>query len=195
MDAAEGSLADAEDEAAVFLEADVGGALDEVGGEAVGDGGERAHGAGKDDHGVGGVAATGDVGAYVGFGMLVDLGGRDAEEFFYEVVATAEVELFGEDAEGVFADDEIDFGDAIVLHSGAQELGGVDAAAGSGYGEGDVASLSRFGHWMIIADCRGYPPSLLPARKPLVFIVIGEGLAATIFQTNGLRPKYSNKKG
>ena len=46
MDAVEGSLADAEDEGAVFFEADVGGPLDEVGGEAVGDGGEGAHGAG-----------------------------------------------------------------------------------------------------------------------------------------------------
>ena len=37
VDAVEGSLADAEDEGAVFLEADVGGALNEVGGETVGD--------------------------------------------------------------------------------------------------------------------------------------------------------------
>src|SRR6266436_9168439 len=107
--------------------------------ETVGDACQGSHGAGEDDHGVGGVAAAGDVGAYVGFGVLPDLGGWGAEEFFCEVVAAAEMELFGEDAEGVFADDEIDFGDAIVLHGGPEELGGVDAAASSGYGEGDVA--------------------------------------------------------
>ena len=139
MDAVEGGLADAQDQGSIFFEADVGSTLDQVRGEAVGDGGEGAHGAGKDDHRVGGVAAAGDVGAYVGFGVLLDLRGWGAEEFFCEVVAAAEVELFGEDAEGVFADDEIDFGDAIVLHGGAEELGGVDAAASSGYGEGDVA--------------------------------------------------------
>ena len=46
MDAVEGRLADAEDEWPVFLEADVGGAVDEVLREAVGDGREGAHGAG-----------------------------------------------------------------------------------------------------------------------------------------------------
>jgi len=39
VDAVEGCLADTEQEGAVFFEADVGGALDEVGGEAIGDGG------------------------------------------------------------------------------------------------------------------------------------------------------------
>jgi hypothetical protein len=158
VDAVEGGFADAEDQGTVFFEADVGGTLDQVGGEAVGDGGEGAHGAGKDDHRFSGIASAGDVGSDVGFGVLFDFRGGSAEKLFCEVIAAAEVELFGEDAEGVFADDEIDFGDAIVLHSGAEELGGVDAAASSGYGEGDVAGLNRFGHWMIIADCRGYPP-------------------------------------
>ena len=154
MDAVERGFADAEDQKPIFFEADVGGALDEVRGQAVGDGGEGAHGAGEDDHGVGGVAAAGDVGAYVGFGVLLDLGGWGAEEFFYEVVAAAEMELFGEDAESIFADDEVDFGDAIILRGGAEELGGVDAAAGSGNGEGDVAGLWGFGHGMIIADVK-----------------------------------------
>ena len=95
MDAVERGFADAEDQGSIFFEADVGGALDQVCGEAIGDGGEGAHGAGKDDHRVGGVAAAGDVGAYVGFGVLLDFGGWGAEEFFDEVVATAEMELFG----------------------------------------------------------------------------------------------------
>jgi hypothetical protein len=69
----------------------------------------------------------------------MDLGEGRAEEFFYEVVAAAEMEFFGQDAEGVFADDEIDFGDAVVLHGSAEEFGGVDAAAGSCDGDGDVA--------------------------------------------------------
>ncbi len=89
MDAVERGFADAEDEAAVFFEADVGGAVDEILREAVGDGGESSHGAGKDDHGFGGVAAAGDVGADVGVGMLLDFWGWCAEEFFCEAVATA----------------------------------------------------------------------------------------------------------
>jgi hypothetical protein len=154
MDAVEGGLADAEDEGAVFFEADVGSAVDQVLRETVGDSGEGAHGAGEDDHGVGGVAAAGDVGAYVGLGVLFYFWGGGSEEFFYEVVAAAEVELLCEDAEGIFADHEVDFGDAIFLRGSAEELGGVDAAAGSGNGEGDVAGLWGFGHGMIIADVK-----------------------------------------
>ena len=139
VDAVEGCLADAEDEGAVFLEADVGGSLDEVGGEAVGDGGEGAHGAGQDDHSGGGVAAAGDVGADVGLEVLMDFFGGGAEEFFYEVVAAAEMEFFGEDAERVFRDDEVDFFHADVGDEGAEHLGGVDGAAGAGDGQGEVA--------------------------------------------------------
>ena len=89
MDAIEGSLADAEDERAIFFEADIGGAVDEVLREAVGDGGESAHGAGKDDHGGGGIAAASDVGSDVGVGMLLDFWRWRAEEFFCEAVAAA----------------------------------------------------------------------------------------------------------
>ena len=134
MDAVEWSLADAEDEGTIFLEADVGGAVDEVLGEAVCDGREGAHGAGKDDHRVGGIAAAGDVGCDVSFGVLLEFGGGSAQEFFGEVVASAEVKLFGEDAEGAVGGDEVDFGDASVGGEGAEDLGGVDAAAGSGDG-------------------------------------------------------------
>ena len=134
MDAIEGRFADAEDERAAFFEGDVGGALDEVLGEAGGDGGECSHGAGKDDHRVGGVAAAGDVGSDVGVGVVVDFVGGRAEELFDEAVASAEVEFFGEDAEGVVGDDEVDFSDARVGAEGAEHLCGVDGTAGSGDG-------------------------------------------------------------
>lgn len=74
MDAVEGCFADAEDEWAIFFEADVGGALDEVLRKAVGDSGEGAHGAGKDNHRGGGVTAAGDVGSNVGVRVWMDFG-------------------------------------------------------------------------------------------------------------------------
>ena len=134
MDAIEGRFADAEDEWAVFLEADVGGALNEIGGKAVCDSGEGAHGAGKDDHGVGGVAAAGYVGSDVGLGVVLEFGAGGTEDFFCQVVAAAYFYLFREDTEGAVGGYEVDFGDAGVGGEGAQDLGGVDAAAGSGYG-------------------------------------------------------------
>ena len=131
MDAIEGSLADAEDEGTIFFEADIGGAVDEVLREAVCDGCEGSHGAGKDYHRFGGIAAAGDVGCDVGFGVLLEFGAGSAEEFFGEIVASAQVQLFGEDAEGAVGGDEVDFGDTGVGGDGAEDLRGVDAAAGS----------------------------------------------------------------
>ena len=91
VDAVEGGLANAEDEGTIFFEADVGGALDKVGSKAVGDGGEGAHGAGKDDHGISGVAAAGDVSSDVCICVRLELWAWCADEFFGEVVATAEI--------------------------------------------------------------------------------------------------------
>ena len=50
VDEIEGRLADAEDKRPALLEADIGGAFDEVRGEAMGDAGKRAHGTGKNNH-------------------------------------------------------------------------------------------------------------------------------------------------
>jgi len=71
VDAIERRLTNAEDEWSAFLEADVGGALNEVRGETVCNGGERSHRAGKDDHAIGGVAAAGDVSADVTVGVML----------------------------------------------------------------------------------------------------------------------------
>ncbi len=156
VDAIEWGFADAEDEGAAFLEADVGGALDEVGGEAVGYAGEGAHGAGKDDHGIGGVAAAGDVGSDVCFGVLLDFGGWCAEEFLCEFVAAAQVHLFGEDAEGAVGGDEVYFGDACVGCEGSKHLSSIEGSAGPGDGEGDVpGGLMRFMHRNDYLRCLG----------------------------------------
>ena len=145
VDAVEGGLAHAEDEAAALLEADIGGSLDEVRGEAVGDAGERAHGAWQNDHAVGGIAAAGDGGADVGFGVLMDFGvwAGCAEELFDQAVAAAELQFFGEDAQGGFRGDEVDVGDAGVGIEGAQHFGGEDGAAGAGDGKGKAKDEAR----------------------------------------------------
>ena len=84
VDEVEGGFADTEEERATLLEADVGGALDEVLREAVSDAREGSHGAGQDDHAVGGIGAAGDGGADVFVGELLDLCGGVAEELFNE---------------------------------------------------------------------------------------------------------------
>ena len=133
----EGGFAGAEDEGAAFFEADVGGAVDEVFGEAVGDGGEGAHGAGHHQHGVDGVGAAGDGGADVFIGEQSDIGSRVAEELFGEIVASADAGLFGKDAEGAGRGDEIDAGDAGVGLELAEGFYGDQRAAGAGDRKGD----------------------------------------------------------
>lgn len=96
MNAIERRFAYAEDERAALLEADIRGAMDEIAGKAIGDGRERSHRAGKDDHGASGVTSTRDGGADVGVAVLANLAAWSAEEFFSQVVTSAELELFRE---------------------------------------------------------------------------------------------------
>ncbi len=93
-------FADAENERAALLEADVGGAFDEVCRETMRDACEGSHGAGEDDHAVGGVGAAGDGGTDVFVGEEVDFGGCTTEQFFNEGVAALDCGLFGEDPHG-----------------------------------------------------------------------------------------------
>ena len=87
-----------------------------------------------------GRAAAGDGGADVGLGVLGDFGGAWSapRSFSDEAVASAELHLFGEDAQGGFAGDEVDVGDAGVGVEGAEHLGGEDGAAGAGDGQGEA---------------------------------------------------------
>lgn len=152
MDAIEWSLAHAQDKRAALFEADIGGAMDEVAGEAVGDGGERPHGAGKHDHCADGVASTGDTGADVGIGVLAELIARCAEQFFCKIVAAVQLKFFCEDAQRAFGRNEVNARDTIVRSENTQHLGGIDAPAGAGYGDRDSV-CADFGllHRMIIA--------------------------------------------
>jgi len=161
VDAVKGRLAHTEDKASALLEADVGGAFDEIRGHAVGDASERAHGAGKDDHAIGGSAAAGDAGCNVCLGMLSDFfgDGRRAEKFFRESSAATEVHLFGEDAQCSFAGDQVNLGDTRVGVEGAEHLGGKEGTAGSGDGESEAeiggCRFGGVGHEVIIADLEG----------------------------------------
>ena len=120
VDAVEGRFAYAEDEGTALFECDVSGAGNEWISEAEGDGGECTHGAWEDDHAAGRMAAAGDGRADVGVGVLDGFDWLCAEKFFQEVDTTGDVEFFGEDAEGVFACDEVDTGDSGVGLEGAE---------------------------------------------------------------------------
>jgi hypothetical protein len=137
VDFAERGFADAEHQGTLFLEADVGGTLDELSGDAVSDTGQGADGAWKHDHRVGGVRAAGDIGADIGVGLRVDLFRVRAQQLADEVGAAGEFEFFGHDAEGAVGGNEVDGADAGVLFGGAEEFAQEESAAsaGSGYGE------------------------------------------------------------
>jgi hypothetical protein len=58
-----------------------------------------------------------------------------AEKFFEKIGAAGEVEFFSNDAEGVFAGDEMDPVDPRVGFEGAEEFAAKDCAGGAGDGE------------------------------------------------------------
>jgi hypothetical protein len=82
------------------------------------------------------VAAAGDGGAYVGVCMLNDFCRLCAEEFFEEIGAAGDAELFSEDAKRVFAGDEVDVGDAGIGLESAEGFAREDRAGCAGDGEG-----------------------------------------------------------
>jgi hypothetical protein len=72
--------------------------------------------------------------------VLRDFSGGSAEKLLGQIVAAADLQLSGEDAESVFRRDEVDAVDAGVGDEGAKHLGGIDGAAGAGDGKGDIAT-------------------------------------------------------
>jgi hypothetical protein len=142
MDAIEGSLADAEDERAAFLEADVSGAGEQIFGEAVSDFGEGSGGTRDDGHAIDRSGAGGDGCAYVFIGKVGDfcsagLGEERGESF---EVLDDDVELGREKALASFADDEKNLGDARVGVEMLEDGAGVESAAGSGDADGNGAA-------------------------------------------------------
>ena len=90
----EGGFADAEDERAALLEADIGGALDKVGGKAVRDAGESAHRTGKNDHRGDGAGTAGDGCADIFMREVLDFFRRVAEKVFGEIVFCSQAVFF-----------------------------------------------------------------------------------------------------
>jgi len=95
----EGRLAHAKDKWAAFLEADIGGAFDEVGSEALRDSGERAHGAGKNNHRGDRAGAAGDGCANIFMREELDFCRGVAEKFFGEIIFCVDTVFFRENAQ------------------------------------------------------------------------------------------------
>lgn len=144
MDSVEWGFTNAEQQRVAFFEADVSRAMDQVRGEAIGDGGEGAHGARQNNHCVSGIASAGNVGTDIALCVLLDFGGRCAEELLCEVVAAADMQFFGEDAESAVGGNEVYFCYAGVGCEGAKHLNNIDRSAGSGYCERDGVWVA---HW------------------------------------------------
>ena len=99
VDQIEGRFADAKDERTALLERDVGGAFDEIGGEAVSDAGKRAHRARKNDHRRDRTGAAGDRRADIFMREVLNFFRGVPEKFFGEIIFCVDVVFFGEDSE------------------------------------------------------------------------------------------------
>ena len=122
MDFVERCFAYAQHQWALFFQADVGGALDQVGGDAVSDAREGSDTARDNNHGASGIGAAGDVRADVGIGLLVNFAFASADELTNEVATAAKTELFRHDSKGTVRGDEVYGLDALVAFDGKQEM-------------------------------------------------------------------------
>ena len=75
-------LADAEHQGLSFFESYIGGALDELRGDAVGDARQGTNTAGDDDHPIARIGTAGHVGADIGIGLQTGFCGRLAQQIW-----------------------------------------------------------------------------------------------------------------
>jgi hypothetical protein len=141
MDQVERGLANAQNERAPLLEADVGGTLDEGTGEAVGNARKRAHRAGQDDHGRGGVGAAGNVCTYVRIGQVLGFRRDTAKKALWQVDSAGNFKLFRQNAQGTVAGYEVNVGDAGVRLKLAKGFRSKETSGSAGNGESYVHLL------------------------------------------------------
>ena len=149
VDAVERRFAKAEDELAALLEANVGGAREQIVADAGSDRAERASGAGDDDHGVHGSAAGGDGCADVFVGQAFEFFrgrfGEERREFFG--ILGDDAEFGGHEAQTGVAGDEVNASDARIGVECAENCLRVDCAAraGDAYGDGLAFGVGHCG--------------------------------------------------
>jgi hypothetical protein len=131
----ERSFTNTEDEGTLLFQADIGGSLDEMGGDPVGDAGQGANAAWDDDHGVCGIGTARHVGADIAIGLLVDFSRLTAQKLRDEVGAALDIEFFSDDAEAAVRSDEVDSLDAAVALQHSQELFQEQGTACAGSGD------------------------------------------------------------
>ena len=122
VDFIERSFASAENKRTLFFKANVGCALDELRGDSIGDTSERSHAARDDNHGVGGIRAAGYIGSDIGIGLLLNFFGRRTDDLRDEIVASAESEFLGHDAQATVRGDEVDGLNASVGFEGQKKV-------------------------------------------------------------------------
>src|SRR5208283_2012935 len=158
VDEVEGRLAHAEDEWAALLQADVGGALDELDRHAVGDPRQRSHTAWQDNHGVGLVGTACYVGADVGVVLLADFLRSSPQQLIDQLVAAGDLELFGHHAQSAVGENKVDGRDALIALQRVEQVLGKDGAAcaSDGDGQGSRCCIALRGHLSFTS----YHPSL-----------------------------------
>ena len=122
MNLVERSLANAEHQGALLLQADVRCALDEMGAAAVGNATQGADAAGNNHHSVSWIGAAGDIGADIGVDLLANFIAVCADDLGDEVVAPLEVQFFGHYTEPAIGRDEIHGLNAVVSFDSEQEM-------------------------------------------------------------------------
>jgi hypothetical protein len=108
MDFIEWRLADAENQSPFLFQANVSGALKQVGSDSVGNAGKGAYAARNNNHGISGIGAASDVCTNVIIGLLLDFAGILAQQLLNEIATAAKLQLLGHNPQGAIGGDEVD---------------------------------------------------------------------------------------
>jgi len=135
----EGSLANAQHERALLFEANVGSALDEVGGDAIGDPRQCPDAAWNHHHRVSGVRTAGHVGSNIGVRLFLDFKVFMTEQLLDEVIAATDSEFLCHDAQPAVGGDEVCDRNTLIALDRQEELLKKQGAARTCGGDGQVS--------------------------------------------------------
>jgi hypothetical protein len=117
-----------------------------MGRDSVGNAGQGAHAAWQNHHGFCGVGTAGDVATDVSIRLLLNFARSVSEQLLDKVVAAAEVEFFGHDAQGAVGRYEVYGFNAFIALDGLQQMTQKNRATGASRGDGQVFGRDRHVH-------------------------------------------------
>ena len=144
MNFIEGRFANTEHQGSSFLEANVGGALQQLRCNSVRHASKSPDAARQHDHRLSGIRTAGNIRAYIGIRLLLNLARLGSEQLRHKVVAPAQIEFFGHHSQRAIRGNEVYGLDAIIVLDREQQVAEKNRTATPRRQWSDFLACTRF---------------------------------------------------